>query len=99
MKINALLILSAFMFSAGVYGVLARKNAVLILMSIELMLNAATINLITFGVVQGNLTGQVFALFAIALAAAEVGIGLGIVLLIYRNRVSVNVDEVDSMKL
>ncbi len=98
MKVNLLFVLSAFLFSAGVFGVLARKNAVLILMSVELMLNAATINLITFGVVQGNITGQIFALFVIALAAAEVGIGLGIVLLIYRNRSSVNVDEVDSMR-
>lgn len=98
MKVNLLFLLSAFLFSAGVYGVLARRNAVLILMSVELILNAATINLVTFGIVVGNLTGQIFALFVIALAAAEVGIGLGIVLLIYRNRTSVNVDEVDSMR-
>ncbi len=98
MIINTMLALSAFMFAAGVYGVLARRNAVLVLMGVELMLNAVTINFVTFGIVQGNVTGQIFALFVIALAAAEVGVGLGIVLLIFRNRVNINVDEVDSMK-
>ncbi len=98
MKVNIIFALSAFLFAAGVYGVLARKNAVLILMSIELILNAATINLIVFSVIHGNIIGQVFALFVIALAAAEVGIGIGIVLLLFRNRTSVDVDSVDSMR-
>lgn len=98
MKLNLFLFLSAFLFCLGVYGMLARRNAVMILMSIELMLNAVNINLVAFGAFHQNLTGQIFAFFVIAIAAAEVGIGLAIVLLIYRNRASVNVDEVDLMK-
>jgi NADH:ubiquinone oxidoreductase subunit K len=98
MSLNWFLLLAAFLFCVGVYGVLARRNAVLVLMSVELMLNAVNINLIAFGAFHGDVVGQVFALFVIAIAAAEVGIGLGIVLLIYRNRVNVNVDEVDLMK-
>lgn len=93
--------LAAFLFCVGVYGVVARKNAVLVLMSIELILNAVNINLIAFGVLNGPavaIAGQVFALFVVAVAAAEVGIGLAIVLLIYRNRTSIDLDEVDLMR-
>jgi NADH:ubiquinone oxidoreductase subunit K len=89
---------SAFLFGTGVYGVLARRNGVLVLMSIELMLNAVNVNLIAFSQALGQLTGQVFALFVIAVAAAEVGIGLAIVILIYRNRETINVDEVNLLK-
>jgi NADH:ubiquinone oxidoreductase subunit K len=89
---------SAVLFATGVYGVLARRNAVLVLMSIELMLNAVNVNLIAFSQALGDLTGQVFALFVIAVAAAEVGIGLAIVILIYRNRETINVDEVNLLK-
>jgi NADH-quinone oxidoreductase subunit K len=94
------LVFAAFLFSAGVYGVLARRNAVMVLMSIELMLNAVNINLIAFNAFLHDkvLAGQVFALFVIAVAAAEVGIGLAIVLLIFRNRETVNVDEVDLLR-
>jgi NADH:ubiquinone oxidoreductase subunit K len=92
------LFFSAVLFSAGVYGVLARRNAVLVLMSIELMLNAVNVNLVAFAAALHQLTGQVFALFVITVAAAEVGIGLAIVILIYRNRETVNVDEVDLLK-
>ncbi len=92
------LLLSAALFSAGVYGVLARRNAILVLMSIELMLNAVNLNLVAFSQLFGDLTGQVFALFVITVAAAEVGIGLAIVILIYRNRESVDVDKVDLLK-
>jgi NADH:ubiquinone oxidoreductase subunit K len=81
-----------------VYGVLARRNAILVLMSIELMLNAVNLNLVAFSQLFGDLTGQVFALFVITVAAAEVGIGLAIVILIYRNRESVDVDKVDLLK-
>lgn len=98
MKLNLFLTLAAFLFCLGVYGMLARRNAVMILMSIELMLNAININLVAFGALHRNLTGQIFAFFVIAVAAAEVGIGLAVVLLIYRNRASVNVDEADLMK-
>ena len=98
MPITEYLLLSAFLFCTGVYGVLARRNGVLVLMSIELMLNAVNINLVAFSARLSDAAGQVFALFVIAIAAAEVGVGLAIVLLIYRNRVAVNLDEIDLMK-
>ena len=98
MLLNEFLFLAAFLFCTGVYGVLVRKNGVLVLMSIELILNAVNINLIAFGAFNNTITGQVFALFVIAVAAAEVGIGLAIVLLIYRNRQSIDLDKVDLMK-
>jgi NADH:ubiquinone oxidoreductase subunit K len=98
MQLNEFLILAAFLFCTGIYGVLARKNSVLVLMSVELILNAVNINLIAFGAFNNTLAGQVFALFVIAVAAAEVGVGLAIVLLIYRNRHSIDLDKVDAMK-
>jgi NADH:ubiquinone oxidoreductase subunit K len=97
-RLPFLLILAAFFFSAGVYGVLARRNAVMILISIELMLNAVNINLVAFAAQLGDISGQVFALFVIAVAAAEVGIGLAIVILLFRNRATINVDEVNLLK-
>jgi NAD(P)H-quinone oxidoreductase subunit 4L len=96
--LNQYLVLSAFLFCTGIYGVLARKNAVLVLMSIELMLNAVNINLVAFSAFRGNVSGQVFALFVITIAAAEVGVGLAIVLLIYRNERTSDLDEVDQLK-
>jgi NADH:ubiquinone oxidoreductase subunit K len=96
--LNQFLLLGAVLFSIGVYGVLARRNGVLVLMSIELILNAVDINLIAFGAHHGSVVGQVFALFVIAIAAAEVGVGLAIVLLLYRNRQNIDLDEVASMK-
>ncbi len=98
MGLNQFLILSAFLFCTGIYGVLARKNAVLVLMSIELMLNAVNINLVAFSAFRANVAGQVFALFVITIAAAEVGVGLAIVLLIYRNEHTSDLDEVDQLK-
>lgn len=98
MKLNFFLVLSAFLFSVGIYGVLARRNAVMLLLSVELMLNGVNIALVAMGVMVGNITGQIFALFVIAVAAAEVGVGLGLILLVYRNKQAVNVDEVDLMK-
>jgi len=98
MLLNQFLILAAILFCLGVYGVLARKNAVLVLMSIELMLNAVNINLVAFGALHDAIVGQVFALFVITIAAAEVGVGLAIVLLIFRNRASIDLDDVDLMK-
>ena len=92
------LVFAGILFSAGVYGVLARRNAVLVLMSIELMLNAVNVNLVGFSQLWKDVTGQVFALFVIAVAAAEVGIGLALVILIYRNRETINVDEVNLLK-
>ncbi len=98
MYLNQFLFLSAVLFALGVYGVLARKNAVLVLMSIELMLNAVNLNLIAFGAFQDNVIGQVFALFVITIAAAEVAVGLAIVLVIFRNKASIDLDQVDLMK-
>jgi NADH:ubiquinone oxidoreductase subunit K len=98
MELNQFLILSAFLFCVGVYGVLARRNGVLVLMSIELMLNAVNINLIAFSALTKDVSGQVFALFVITIAAAEVGVGLAIVLLIYRNLRTPDLDEVDQLK-
>jgi NADH:ubiquinone oxidoreductase subunit K len=98
MLLNEFLFLAAFLFCTGIYGVLARKNSVLVLMSVELILNAVNINLIAFGAFDHTIAGQVFALFVIAVAAAEVGVGLAIVLLIYRNRHSIDLDKVDVMK-
>jgi NADH:ubiquinone oxidoreductase subunit K len=97
-RLPLVLIFSAFLFSAGVYGVLARRNAVMVLMAIELMLNAVNVNLVAFAAQLGDITGQVFALFVIAVAAAEVGIGLAIVILLFRNRATINVDEVNLLK-
>ena len=112
LMLNQFLLLGAVLFCIGVYGVLSRRNAVMVLMSIELILNAVNINLIAFSayalhprqgltpgeVADGALSGQVFALFVIAVAAAEVGVGLAIVLAIYRNRKSVDLDELDLMR-
>jgi NADH:ubiquinone oxidoreductase subunit K len=97
-RLPFLLIFAAVLFSAGVYGVLARRNAVLVLMSIELMLNAVNVNLVAFSASLHQLTGQVFALFVITVAAAEIGIGLAIVILIYRNRETINLDEINLLK-
>jgi NAD(P)H-quinone oxidoreductase subunit 4L len=96
--LNQFLLLGALLFAIGVYGVIARRNGVAVLMSIELILNAVNINLIAFSAMHGDLSGQVFALFVIAVAAAEVGVGLAIVLAIYRNRRSVDLDELDLMR-
>ncbi|MBI4307836.1 MAG: NADH-quinone oxidoreductase subunit NuoK [Chloroflexi bacterium] len=108
MPLEAVLVVSAALFCIGLYGVLARRNAVLILMSIELMLNAVNINLIAFGAYlppqqtspagSGQALGQIIAIFVITVAAAEVGLALAIILRLYRNRGTVNTDEVDLMK-
>jgi NAD(P)H-quinone oxidoreductase subunit 4L len=96
--LNQFLLLGAVLFCAGVYGVLVRRNAVLVLMSIELILNAVNINLVAFGAWRHNVAGAVFALFVIAIAAAEVGVGLAIVIVIYRNRRSVDLDDIAELK-
>jgi NAD(P)H-quinone oxidoreductase subunit 4L len=98
MWLNQFLLLGAVLFCIGVYGVLARRNGVMVLMSIELILNAVNINLVAFGAYNNTPAGQVFALFVIAVAAAEVGVGLAIVLLIYRNRTSIDLESVDLLK-
>ena len=94
------LVLSAILFSLGVYGVLARRNAVLILMSVELMLNAVSLNFIAFAAYldPDRVTGVIFAIFVITVAAAEVGLALAIVLRLFRNRRTSNVDEAAVLK-
>lgn len=106
--LNHYLLLSAMLFSIGLYGALSKRNAVVILMCIELMLNAVNIMLIGFsryvapiapiGEIASPLTGQVFALFVMTVAAAEAAVGLALVISIYRNRDTVDVGDVDLMK-
>ena len=98
MLLNQFLLLAAALFCIGVYGVLVRRNAMLVLMSVEIILNAVNINLVAFGAMTDDVGGEVFALFTIAVAAAEVGIGLAIVLLMYRNRRSIDLSEADLMR-
>jgi NADH-quinone oxidoreductase subunit K len=88
-------VVAALLFSVGVYGVLARRNAILVLMSVELMLNAVNLNLVTFDVWLSDRLhgGQVLTLFTIVIAAAEIGLGLAIVLLVYRNRGMIDIDR------
>lgn len=92
------LILAAVLFSIGVFGVIARRNAVMVLMSVELVLNSVMLNLVAFSQITDSIDGQLFALFVIAIAAAEVGVGLAMVLLVYRNRRSIALDELSEMK-
>ena len=94
------LVLSSILFSIGVFGVLSRRNAVVILMSVELMLNAVSINMVTFAVYTAPslFVGIIFAIFVITIAAAEAGLALGIVLRVFRNRGTANVDEIDVLK-
>ena len=92
------LVLAAVLFAIGVFGVIARRNAVMVLMSIELILNSVNLNLIAFAMMNNSPEGHVFALYVIAVAAAEVGVGLAVVLMIYRNRRSIALDELSVMK-
>jgi len=92
------LLLSAAIFCIGVFGVLTRRNALIFLMSVELILNAANINLVAFSFQHGNLSGQVFSLFTMGIAAAEVAVGLGIVLVLYRNFSDVDITEATTMR-
>jgi NADH-quinone oxidoreductase subunit K len=94
------LVLAAGLFSVGLYGVFSRKNTVGILMGIELMLNAANINIVSFWryIAPENIAGQVFALMVLAVSAAEVAVGIALVLAIYRRRKTVSADEIDLMK-
>ena len=92
------LVLSAAVFCIGLFGILTRRNALFFLMSVELMLNAANINLVAFSFFWGNLTGQVFSLFTMALAAAEVAVGIGIILVLHRNFKDVDVTKANSLR-
>lgn len=94
------LLLALILFCIGLYGALTKRNAIVVLISIELMLNAVNINLVAFAKygLYASLTGQIFTLFTMALAAAEVAVGIAILISLYRNRETVNVDEMDTMK-
>lgn len=91
-------VLSAALFMIGVIGVLVRRNIIIIFMSIELILNAVNINLIALSEQLQNLVGQVFVVFVIAVAAAEAAVGLGIIIAFYRNKETVNIDEMSLMR-
>ncbi len=95
---NHYLFLSAVVFTIGAVGVLTRRNVIIIFMSIELMLNAVNLNLIAFSAHLQDLAGQVFVVFVITVAAAEAAVGLGIVIALFRNRETINMDEIDLMR-
>ena len=92
------MILSMVLFGIGVFGVLTRRNILIVLMSLELILNAANLNFVAFSWVHPSINGQVFALFVICVAAGEVAVGLAILITLFRNRNSVNIDEFHLMK-
>ena len=96
--LQSFLFVSAIIFSIGLYGVLSRRNAVQILMSVELMLLAVNINMVAFSSFLNDITGQVFALFILTVAAAEAAIGLAILVVFYRNRGTIAVEDVNMMK-
>ncbi len=98
LSINYYLILSAVLFTIGVVGVLTRRNAILIFMCIELMLNSVNLTLVAFSAYLGNVEGQVLVFFVMAVAAAEAAVGLAIVLALFRNHVTVNLDEINILK-
>jgi len=98
--LNHFIVLSALLFAVGLFGVLTKRNAVAVLICIELMLNAVNLNLVAVNkfITPTAFIGQVFAVFVITVAAAEVGVGLAIIIAIYRNRLTVNLDEFDWLK-
>jgi NADH-quinone oxidoreductase subunit K len=96
--LNHYILLSAIIFSIGVVGVLIRRNAIVIFMSVELMLNSVNLLLTAFSVYRGDATGQVFVFFIMALAAAEVAIGLAIIVMIYRNTNSIDINVLNRLK-
>ncbi|NLJ72649.1 MAG: NADH-quinone oxidoreductase subunit NuoK [Syntrophomonadaceae bacterium] len=100
MSFEHYLLLSTIIFGIGLYGILAKKNAVAVLMSVELMLNAVNINFIAINkfIVQGEITGQLFAIFVIVVAAAEVAVGLALILSIFRQKKSVDLNDFDLLK-
>lgn len=92
------LILSAFMFLVGVAGVLTRRNAIVVFMCIELMLNSANLTMIAFASFLGSSIGQLFVFFVMTVAAAEAAVGLAIIIAIFRNKLTVNIDEINILK-
>lgn len=98
--LSSYLLVALILFCVGLYGALRKRNAIIVLLSIELMLNAVNINLVAFAKygVQAAITGQIFTLFTMTIAAAEVAVGIAVLLAMFRNRDSIHVDEMDSMK-
>lgn len=98
--LNAYLAVSAILFSLGIYGVLSKKNGIIVLLSVELMLNAVNVNLVAFSKygLFANITGQIFTVFTITVAAAEAAIGLAILMALFRNKATIDVNEMDIMK-
>ena len=98
--VTSYLLLAAILFCIGLYGALSKKNAIIVLLSMELMLNAVNLNLVAFSKygIEPNLTGQIFSLFSITVAAAEVAVGVAILIAWYRRKGTTNVDEMDTMK-
>jgi NADH-quinone oxidoreductase subunit K len=92
------LVLSAFMFVVGVAGVLTRRNAIVVFMSVELMLNSANLTLVTFSSFLGNSIGQLFVFFVMTVAAAEAAVGLAIIIALFRNKQTINIDEINILK-
>lgn len=92
------LILSAFMFITGVTGVLIRRNAIIVFMSVEMMLNSANLTLVAFSSYLGNSIGQLFVFFVMTVAAAEAAVGLAIIIAMFRNKLTMNIDEINIMK-
>lgn len=92
------LILSAFMFSVGIVGVLTRRNAIVVFMCVELMLNSANLTLITYSSYLGDVGGQLFVFFVMAVAAAEAAVGLAIIIAIFRNKLTVNIDQINILR-
>ena len=92
------LILSAILFTVGVLGVLTRRNAIIVFLCVELMLNSVNLTLVAFSAYLGDVTGQVFVFFVIAVAAAEAAVGLAIIIALFRNKQTVNIDEINIMK-
>ncbi len=97
-SLGSYLVLSLILFIIGLVGVLIRRNVVVVLMSIELIMNAVNINLVAFSRYLPSLNGQIFTIFTITLAAAEAGLGLALIVSVYRNSLTVNVDEINIMK-
>ncbi len=97
-QIEYYLILSAFMFIVGVVGVLTRRNAIVVFMSIELMLNSANLTMVAFSSYLGNAVGQLFVFFVMAVAAAEAAVGLAIIIALFRNKLTINIDELNILK-
>jgi NADH-quinone oxidoreductase subunit K len=92
------LVLSAFMFITGVVGVLTRRNAIVVFMSVELMLNSANLSLVAFSSYLGNPIGQLFVFFVMTVAAAEAAVGLAIIIALFRNKLTMNIDEINILK-